>query len=70
MSKNEFYRKANDLKKLGEQGLLYKAENPVDRNPSVTKEYRQDMIKRIHEQYGKINPEFSKKLINRVTKKM
>lgn len=38
---------ANALKKLGEQGSLYKAQNPVSRDPSITRAYRQDMIKRI-----------------------
>lgn len=46
MPKREFEKKANKLKELGDQGLLYKAQNPVSRNPAVTREYRQDMIKR------------------------
>ncbi|MGM7637650.1 pre-toxin TG domain-containing protein [Bacillus sp. Hm123] len=70
MPKREFERKANKLKELGDKGLLYKAQNPVPRNPAVTRAYRQDMIKRIWNQYGKINPEFGKKLIHRVTKRM
>jgi hypothetical protein len=49
---------------------LYKAQNPVSRDPSITKAYRQDMIKRIWNQYGKTNPEFAKQLIDRVTKRM
>ncbi len=67
---NEFERKAKALQALGEDGLLYKAENPISRDPNVTKQYRQDMIKRIYEQYNDVNPEFSNKLINRVTKLM
>ncbi|HOV28286.1 MAG TPA: hypothetical protein PK566_18270 [Pseudobacteroides sp.] len=67
---NEFNQKANALKELGDKGLLYKAPNPVVRDPSVTRAYRQDMIKRIWKQYGKNNPEFANKLIDRVTKKM
>ena len=70
MPKREFERKANKLKELVDKGLLYKAENPVPRNPAVTRVYRQDMIKRIWNQYGKVNPEFGKQLIYRVTKRM
>jgi hypothetical protein len=40
MPKREFEKKANELKKLGEQGLLNKSQNPVSRNPNVTREYR------------------------------
>ena len=69
MPLNEFKRKANALKELGDKGLLYKAKNPVMRNRAVTKAYRRDMIKRIWEQYSSNNFEFAKKLINRVTKK-
>jgi len=67
---NEFKRKAKALQALGEEGKLYKAENPVARDPNVTKEYRQDMINRIYAKYNDVNPEFSNKLINRVTKQM
>ena len=40
MPLNEFKRKANALDELGEKGLLYRAKNPVKRNPAITKEYR------------------------------
>ncbi|MCK4261155.1 MAG: hypothetical protein KAX49_19430, partial [Halanaerobiales bacterium] len=52
---NEFNRKVNALKQLADQDLLYKANNPVLRNPAITKAYRQDMIKRIWNQYGQNN---------------
>ena len=70
MPQREFNRKANALKELGDKGLLQKAESPVSRNPSVTKAYRQDMIKRIWNQYGKTNPELADRLIDRVTTRM
>ncbi|WP_223868746.1 RHS repeat domain-containing protein [Paenibacillus sp. UASWS1643] len=70
MPKREFEKKASKLKELCDQGLLYKAQNPVSREPAVTRQYRQDMIKRIWNQYGQNNPEFGKKLIDRVTKRM
>ncbi len=38
MPLNEFKRKANALKELGDKGLLYRAKNPVNRNPAVTRE--------------------------------
>ena len=50
--------------------MLYKAENPVNRNPAVTRAYRQDMIKRIWNQYGTSNPQFANKLIDRITTRM
>lgn len=68
--KNEFSKKADALKQLGEQGSLCKAQNPVSRDPSITRAYRQDMIKRIWNQYGQSNPDFAKMLIQRVTERM
>ena len=53
LSKGNCDRKT--LKELGEKGLLYKAKNPVSRNPAVTRTYRQDIIKRIWDQYGTTN---------------
>lgn len=70
MPLKEFKRKANKLKEFGEKGLLYKAKNPVNRNPAVTRAYRQDMIKRIWNQYGATNPQFANKLIDRITTRM
>ncbi|GGQ72224.1 endonuclease [Couchioplanes azureus] len=70
MPKTEFRRKMGALHELGEEGKLYKATNPVERDPSVTKEYRQDMIDRIYAQYHERNPDFSDKLIDRVTRVM
>jgi hypothetical protein len=67
MPKAEFNRKMNALKKLGDEDKLYKATNPVERNDKVTSDYRQDLIKRIHAQYSKRNPQFSEKLIDRIT---
>lgn len=49
---------------------FFKAENPVVRDPTVTRNYRQNMIDRIWNQYGDINPEFANKLINRVAYNM
>lgn len=67
MPKAEFDRKMNALKRLGEDGKLYKATNPVERDREVTRQYRQDLIRRIHEQYGRRNPDFSRRLIDRIT---
>ena len=70
MDEAQFYRKANELMELGEQGLLYRAENPVQRDPMVTRNYRQDMIERIWNQYGEVNPDFANALIDRITTRM
>ena len=67
MPKTEFRRKMGTLQQLGDDGKLYKATNPVSRDRSVTDSYRQDMIRRIHEQYHQVNPDFSKALIRRTT---
>jgi hypothetical protein len=64
MPKREFRRKALALQKLGDEGKLIKTKSVRDRE--VTKRYRQDLINRIHAQYGQRNPEFSKRLINRI----
>ncbi|MCP4600793.1 MAG: hypothetical protein GY847_09720, partial [Proteobacteria bacterium] len=70
MPGNEFMKKAQALKELGERGLLTRAANPVARNRAMTRAYRQDMIHRIWSQYGQRNPEFANSLINRVTRRM
>jgi hypothetical protein len=70
MPKTEFRRKMNALQQLGEEGELYKATNPVARDPSVSRDYRQDVIDRIYAQYNDRNPDFSDKLIDRVTRVM
>lgn len=68
MPKAEFRRKAQALVDLGEEGALFKAKSVRDRN--ITKKYRQDIIDRIYAQYNHVNPQFSKKLIDRVTRRM
>ncbi|NKZ05960.1 hypothetical protein [Actinomadura latina] len=68
MPKAEFRRKANALKKLGDEGKLFKAHNPVrPRDRSRSTAHQQDLIRRIHEQYGRRNPELSRSLIRRIT---
>lgn len=70
MSRREFDRKASSLKALGDEGKLHRAESPVARDRAVTREFRQDMIRRIWNQYGERNPDFANSLIHRVTKRM
>ena len=50
MSRREFQRKAETLKKLGDVGKLVTIEK-VKRDPSVTKCYKSDLIKRVWRQY-------------------
>jgi len=54
----EFQGKVTALRRLSDDGKLYKATNPVDRDPNITKDYRQNMIDRIYRQYNEQNPEF------------
>lgn len=42
----------------------------MQRDPAVTRKYRQDMIERIWNQYGEVNPDFANALINRFTTRM
>ncbi len=70
MPVNEFLRKATTLEQLGKQGLLVKAQNPVKRDPSITRSYKCEMIKKIWNQYSIVNREFADKLISRVKYKM
>jgi RHS repeat-associated protein len=70
MAGREFSRKATALLELGEQGALFRAGNPVARNPAITREYRQNMIRRIWAQYGARNPVFAEQLIHRVRRRM
>ena len=69
MSRREFQRKAEALKKLGDAGKLVTIEK-VKRDPSVTKCYKSDLIKRIWRQYGTRNRDFANKLIERVKRRM
>jgi hypothetical protein len=68
MPKAQFRRKARALQKLGDEGRLFKAPNPVrtrDRTRAVA--HQQDLIRRIHAQYGVRNPALSRRLIQRIT---
>ncbi|MFF3221735.1 hypothetical protein ACFYV7_02970 [Nocardia suismassiliense] len=68
MPKVEFRRKATALVEFGEAGQLIKTKSVRDRE--VTKKYRKDIIDRIWKQYHEVNPEFTRRLIDRVTRKM
>lgn len=70
MPAREFAQKAADLQRLGDEGRLFKAANPVARDPAIAAKFRQDMIDRIWSQYGQRNPEFARQLIDRVTRRM
>jgi RHS repeat-associated protein len=70
MPKVEFMRKAADLQRLSDAGLLFKAPNPVARDSSVTRNYKADLIRRSFDQYGKSNPDFASALRNRILTRM
>jgi molybdopterin-guanine dinucleotide biosynthesis protein len=65
----EYERKARALKDLSDRDLLYKASNPVARDPSVTNDYRGFTIGRIRRLYAD-NPSFRDSLIDNVTNDM
>jgi len=67
---NEFNRKAKALQELGDNGLLLRAQSPVQRDSNLTKSYKSEMIKKIWNQYSKVNLEFANKLIDRVKYRM
>lgn len=58
-SRTGFNKKAAALVQLGDEGLLYKAPNPVARDPQLTRNYKADLIRRIYNQYGARNPDFA-----------
>jgi hypothetical protein len=62
----QFKRKALALQALGEQGLLVKAEGKVQRDPSVTRQYKRDLTKRVERMYGTSNPGLARHLQDRI----
>jgi ribosomal 50S subunit-associated protein YjgA (DUF615 family) len=70
MPRSQFRRKMDALKKLGEEGKLFKATNPVLRNRRVTDGFREALRQRIKAQYGQRNRDFARQLIYRVNKLM
>ena len=62
----EFLKKANALQQLGEEGVLFRAANPVARDRTITAAYKSSIIRRIYDQYNAVNPEFAEQLIARV----
>ncbi|HEY7327872.1 MAG TPA: hypothetical protein VH592_09545 [Gemmataceae bacterium] len=55
-NQRDFVRKAKALQDLAERGKLRKAPNPVPRDPTVTANYKDALIRRAYELYGKSNP--------------
>jgi hypothetical protein len=45
MDMKDFDRKAKCLQSLSDKDLLYKAQNPVSRDPNVPKNYKNKLIK-------------------------
>lgn len=52
MPRLHFIRKAKALFELGNQGKLYKATNPVERDPSVTGDWKSRLIQRAYRMFG------------------
>jgi hypothetical protein len=68
MDTRDFQRKFNALSDLAERGKLIKAPNPVSRNPSLTRQYRQQIIKKAELKHGENNPEMLSKIKDRVSR--
>jgi RHS repeat-associated protein/uncharacterized repeat protein (TIGR01451 family) len=52
----DFDRKTAALQDLGERGRLRKAPNPVPRDPAVTRDYKNRLIRRAYAKYGLTDP--------------
>lgn len=65
MDPGGFQEKSDALRALGDAGLLYKAPNPVKRG-SASEDYRQNVIKAVHEQHRDTDPELSRNVIRHI----
>ncbi|MFD7232458.1 RHS repeat-associated core domain-containing protein [Streptomyces sp. NPDC059881] len=66
MPKQQFRLKAEALQRLSDSGVLFKAPNPVARDRQITGKYKQQLIKRVFDQYGQNNREFAEQLRSRI----
>lgn len=66
MPKQQFRLKAESLQRLSDAGVLFKAPNPVSRDRQITGKYKQQLIKRVFDQYGQKNREFAEQLRSRI----
>jgi hypothetical protein len=62
----DFARKARALSDLAERGKLKKALNPVIRNPSVARQYKNLLVRRAYELFGKNEPARFESLRNKI----
>jgi hypothetical protein len=70
MPKSQFNLKASELQDLSDNGALFKAPNPVPRDTSLTNAYKEDLIRRVYNQFGAINPDFAESLRTRILTQM
>jgi hypothetical protein len=68
MPKKQFERKVRALQRLGSEGKLYKASNPVLRDRKVAADYKNRVIQRIHRMYHQKDPAGTRALIDKVRK--
>lgn len=66
MPRKQFERKMRALVRLSDQGKLFKATNPVQRNSQLTRDYKNQVIQRIHRMYSQRDPAGTRALIDRV----
>ena len=55
-NRRDFNRKTRALQDLAERGKLRKAPNPVARDPSIPRNYKDALIRRAYDRYGKSDP--------------
>jgi RHS repeat-associated protein len=70
MPKNQFNIKARQLQDLSDRGVLFKAPNPVARDSTITGRYKQQLIRRVFDQFGQTNRDFAEALRTRILTRM
>jgi RHS repeat-associated protein len=70
MPKSQFGIKARQLQDLSDQGMLFKAPNPVARDTSLGGLYKYGLIRRVFNQFGASNPELAQTLRTRILNQM
>jgi filamentous hemagglutinin len=69
MNMRDFNRKAKALQDLAERGKLFKAPNPVQRNPQVTAAYRARIKKQAAKQWKDSDPQKYQKIKEKIANK-
>ena len=65
-NRNDFGRKARALEDLAVRGRLSKGENPATRDPSLTRQYKNRLVRRAYEEFGRSDPATFRRLRDRI----